>query len=1791
MRIIDNRYKIERKIEDNIYSETYLVSDLWGDDRYKVLKFYNYDEQKSIIDYFITNFIQISNVRHSNILWNEKFNIVKTIDTKKTNMLLYYSISEYINAHKLSDIGGSLGFFEKLRLVLDILITIDYLHFRGYTYQILSPAEIYVLEDKNIKLMDIATIIEKRDRSYIDDFNRYFISPETLINKNSNDKRADYYSIGIIMKYLLLEDYFEDDVNNFVYVDEKFLDLDKKDILNKTISQLTKRDFISRDINLIEIVDKIIEIFELDYPYDLVQSRNTLFFNNRIIGREKEIEEIMSIDESLKNGNYKYKGLILKGEFGVGKTKLLTELTHRLKMKGRDVYYIEIEESKANDLYDLTNILKQSLKDTPSELMEKYRDELCRILPELRLYGNEVMETDLSPNWEMFRLCNRISNYFTELSKENIIYIVIDDLQYANINLLTMIDYLLKNIRNNNLFFIFSYDSNLLVEESSIKKIVEEWNVKEYVYNLDLLKLNLEEIGQMVQNILGISYVPSKLASVLFKESQGNPRYIEYLIKHLYASGELYMNPIGKWYLKADSYSEIYFPSNLDEAFEKQLKLVRDNYFEIFKILSVFDDALYKRILLNMLDLDGQAIDKQLNQLKSLGLIDEKLGDWGYSYNVKNTELKRKIYNEIPHEEKIQLHKKASLILSDLDKDSMEFLLEELLHHLIKSNQANKAIEIILERLEQIENIYSPQGRFLLEKAYSIMTYGPPYTKLKILENLVQIHFLKGESDKGKAYLEEYQSLALELKDYKHIIKGKLVLIDLYYLRVETEKALKEIEEIEEISKEYNFIEGQIIAYNSRARISIQNGNLEEAETNLKKAIELSNAHNIDEYLGPIYNRLGIIRYLNGNMEEAIEYYDKSIEYCQATGNIVEATKPLNNIGSIYLEHFENPKKAMEYFEKGKEIATKLGIQEAEIVFLNNIAELFIDNYQYDLALEYLEEAKKGALELQDLNMIFLANLNMGSIYLAKTQYDKAYECIEFLQEVYSTNQITKLEITYQYYDFLGYFYGTLGDLEKSVEYSQLACDICKDFNIRGYLVSKARILAMEILKSKDLNKADIEEIRLKYRERKVSVHRRRFLLQFAIISILANDLEYAKEFLEEDSHLMRELPNNYLDLLHNGLLSFISSDKGSIKSLIDMEEKKLIEPVSIERLYFKLALGYKLFYMEEYIQSLKYLFEALDLVYKITLRIPYNKLKFSFIRSRDVDILKDKIRIAIKKVFGYEIGCTYIDDVDMEDLNIYFDLKPIIDLIGSDDFISITQFDYYGEAVNINTVEELISKFTDDYQHNLDLILKYLSKITFAKKGFILSFDEKSNTYEAVAALNNGSANEINERFLSLAGRTSNGILINKNYSDVYSSNYLEFLKDDKKGIMCVPISSLDQISGIQGERRKNLWKEYHLHGFIYLETDNVFNRFDIERLAIVRSLSYLIYINLENNKLRLMATTDKLTNTLTRKYFETKFEEIINSMKSTNRSFSVFMLDIDRFKRVNDTYGHRKGDEILSIIGSAIKSSIRSTDIVGRYGGEEFIIILKDVTEEEAINVAEKIRSDIEKLEIKGIEYPITVSIGISLFPNHSHFSDDLIEKADQALYYAKESGRNKIFMWNPEMNNTFNRGDKLAGIVTGDLDSDNRNILALIDIIELIKDYRSLEENAFVFLGRVLETIDGEYGTILLVENEKVEKAYTRERFSDSWVDNPSLNNERVLKAIESKKGEFFIDWENLDNIDSISGLPNWQSVIILPLIKKQKVKGVLYVTVSLRKKEFDFNSFNLAKYLSNVFAALL
>ena len=138
------------------------------------------------------------------------------------------------------------------------------------------------------------------------------------------------------------------------------------------------------------------------------------------------------------------------------------------------------------------------------------------------------------------------------------------------------------------------------------------------------------------------------------------------------------------------------------------------------------------------------------------------------------------------------------------------------------------------------------------------------------------------------------------------------------------------------------------------------------------------------------------------------------------------------------------------------------------------------------------------------------------------------------------------------------------------------------------------------------------------------------------------------------------------------------------------------------------------------------------------------------------------------------------------------------------------------------------------------------------------------------------------------------------------------------------------------------------------------------------------------------------------------------IASSRRYNTKFSLLLLDIDFFKKFNDTYGHQAGDAVLRYVSELLKKSIRSTDIAARYGGEELVIILTNTDKEEAYITAEKICKKIaaKKMRIsEKQEVSVTVSIGVTTYPENGSNSEELIEYADKGLYYAKEHGRNQV------------------------------------------------------------------------------------------------------------------------------------------------------------------------------------
>lgn len=167
------------------------------------------------------------------------------------------------------------------------------------------------------------------------------------------------------------------------------------------------------------------------------------------------------------------------------------------------------------------------------------------------------------------------------------------------------------------------------------------------------------------------------------------------------------------------------------------------------------------------------------------------------------------------------------------------------------------------------------------------------------------------------------------------------------------------------------------------------------------------------------------------------------------------------------------------------------------------------------------------------------------------------------------------------------------------------------------------------------------------------------------------------------------------------------------------------------------------------------------------------------------------------------------------------------------------------------------------------------------------------------------------------------------------------------------------------------------------------------------------------DNKALIITTNEDPLTGVFNRRGFSQTAIPLAYMSNREKKNVAVMMIDADKFKAINDKYGHKTGDEVLRFISQTIKNSVRHSDIVGRYGGEEFLVFLPEVDKEGLFEVAEKVRREIER--DNKMPFPVTVSIGFSYKVLNGDIEkefDELIGEADDNLYKAKETGRNRVF-----------------------------------------------------------------------------------------------------------------------------------------------------------------------------------
>lgn len=190
------------------------------------------------------------------------------------------------------------------------------------------------------------------------------------------------------------------------------------------------------------------------------------------------------------------------------------------------------------------------------------------------------------------------------------------------------------------------------------------------------------------------------------------------------------------------------------------------------------------------------------------------------------------------------------------------------------------------------------------------------------------------------------------------------------------------------------------------------------------------------------------------------------------------------------------------------------------------------------------------------------------------------------------------------------------------------------------------------------------------------------------------------------------------------------------------------------------------------------------------------------------------------------------------------------------------------------------------------------------------------------------------------------------------------------------------------------------------------------LQRIVEIFAVCFENAIN--NEKIKLLGLLDPLTGVHNRRYFDQRLTEEISRTLRQHKPLSFLFLDIDHFKIFNDNYGHQVGDQVLQNVANMIKSQMRLSDVLSRFGGEEFAILLTNTAEKEALEIAERIRGNTESLKLEtdqGCELSVTLSAGCSTLElqrnpqDHEALANQLIAAADAALYSAKNDGRNRV------------------------------------------------------------------------------------------------------------------------------------------------------------------------------------
>jgi diguanylate cyclase (GGDEF)-like protein len=1812
MEVINNRYRIINNLKQNRLCSIYEAMDLQKG--CSIVKLYILNSKyihKDFIDFCTLNLESLGSINNPYSIEIIEFGIVKQVDNKKSYNRTYYYTTEFMEEDKkILSAVERISEEILIKCFINICMSIKYFWTLGKPYSSLTVENIYVRDSNyGVKFKDIITIeLEKNEFSSVVDISDLFMAPEQFKGEAATIG-SQVYSLGVILIIMLLkskaiyenESQVIDIINSFNnckleeynhIFDEKFQCLIKKMVGIDPKGRYESIETIIEDINF---------TWGTNYKFHNKRELQKLNFDIKMIGREEEVSSLLTIKDSIFKYNLPKKVAAVHGEVGIGKTRLLKYIQYVLGLNEDNIYY-SFNTSKASGKYSstsLSDILRQIIPIATNESVNRYISDLVKFVPELAEKKNIVVVDYLKGNKEKYRVISKLASFLIEFFADKQGVIIIDDLDKADEFTLDFLFYLInKYSKGSKVMILFSYCDGECLENKKFMEFLS--NARDNVRLELLLKpFNINQTGLMIKEILNMDKIPVKFTDSIYKHTMGNPLFIEETLKDVFAREIIYIDENeGKWF-KQEDYKFI-LPQNMHEAYKNQTTKLDNVSYDILSTISIFENPVSIQVIGEFINEDTLKISFIIDELIAKGLLCRKIEDRGFVYEFYNKFLKAYIYESIDKQKKKEKHSLATNILKNYYEEDDRSYINELIYHLEKSEQYGKLLYYYIEnseimislknRIEAISNLSKAikvlDKENLEQEAYLIIN------KLNLFIRIGDLYIEEGEEQEALIYYKEAENLSSEGKCKKKQVDIIFKILAIIFLRGEEKEVNYYVEKAKLILDTINYTEGQINYLRVLSRKYYTQQNYDESCKIYFEAINLCGEKYIKDkvMLNSFYSNLLISQ---NKIDEAIKHTNICLEQCYIVDYKHGIINCINNLGIIYSDYLQNYGEALKYFKKIYEISREFNNKYDEIIALSNIGFIYYTLHDYNKAYDYFINATNNAKKYDYNNMAFYDYTYLGNIFYKFGNYGEAYRYYLFCQEQLEKRPNQGQEIGPYY--LLGFRINfEFNNNDAALECLEKASKVYENSDVMFTWELQTLKLIAELLICKNYNKNISKEL-IKVSEKVNDVDEKINMLYESIIVLLDHGyISEAKDIHKyiDDCNFKCESNRTLCLKLY---LDTILSGKSGIDSLIKSIElcKKHEQCNILWKIYSQVGDYY--YKKREYSYAAAYYFECCGVIADLVLQVP-KEYRVNFINSNKMIRFFERF-MAIESYFEnkkskFELNNLNISISDEKDIEKLFNSLNNSKILKNKYFMkSLKKLWAFTLQEDIHDIVSLVNKLSVNSMKSMEIITQYISSITLATKASIII--ETNKKFQVLV-----SSNEDKElpKDLSMIHRCRDllkPIIIKDNFLENLSIKSSKIDIGSIRAAMCIPILMDSKINLTSGFKRDSDIYNYNddILGYIYVESERILNNINEDTLNDCNTLMKILGIILDKYNTKINSTIDKLTGTLTRKQLEKLIQNEMDRSSEVNSQFSLIMFDIDKFKNINDTFGHRTGDKVLKELCQIVISNIRHTDVIGRYGGEEFIVILPDTDVKGAEEVAEKIRMKIQESRILGDKRNVTISLGISNYPQHTIVYEELIERADQALYAAKNSGRNTVKVWNENYSLKGNTTNKLSGILTGSTNQDFRNVSTLVEIVDLVNEDISFEGKIYNVLGKLIEVTESENVALFLVKEEEIAKSFGRKQFSKEWCGVEAFGENTIHNVISSGENVCSIDWDNINDIDSLSIIPDWKSIMIIPLKKANKVIAVLCLSASSEVKEFNGDELNFISTLGKIITTIL